>query len=95
MFRLITSRSKGGDFFCVLSSSCRDKDWQCGARTLPWMECPAVHEAKFLGASHYRRRLAYTRFVSFGASTLVNHVLMQVVKRIDGNYQSGDYFSLP
>jgi deoxyribose-phosphate aldolase len=31
----------------------------------------------------------------FGASTLVNDVLMQIVKRIDGNYQSSDYFSLP
>ncbi len=31
----------------------------------------------------------------FGASTLVNDVLMQIVKTIDGNYQSGDYFSLP
>src|SRR5213083_667806 len=31
----------------------------------------------------------------FGASTLVNEVLMQVVKTIDGNYQSADYFSLP
>ena len=31
----------------------------------------------------------------FGASTLVNDVLMQVVKTVDGNYQSSDYFSLP
>src|SRR5204863_5553888 len=31
----------------------------------------------------------------FGASTLVNDVLMQVVKTMDGNYQNGDYFSLP
>ncbi len=31
----------------------------------------------------------------FGASTLVNDVLMQIVKQIDGNYQSLDYFSLP
>jgi len=31
----------------------------------------------------------------FGASTLVNDVLMQIVKTVDGNYQSGDYFSLP
>ncbi|MGI9087983.1 MAG: deoxyribose-phosphate aldolase [Chthoniobacterales bacterium] len=31
----------------------------------------------------------------FGASTLVNDVLMQIVKTIDGNYQSADYFSLP
>ncbi|MDQ6911813.1 MAG: deoxyribose-phosphate aldolase [Verrucomicrobiota bacterium] len=31
----------------------------------------------------------------FGASTLVNDVLMQIVKTIDGNYQSSDYFSLP
>src|SRR5436309_5630508 len=31
----------------------------------------------------------------FGASTLVNDVLMQIVKAADGNYQSGDYFSLP
>ncbi|MFN2475503.1 MAG: deoxyribose-phosphate aldolase [Chthoniobacterales bacterium] len=31
----------------------------------------------------------------FGASTLVNDVLMQIAKTADGNYQSGDYFSLP
>jgi deoxyribose-phosphate aldolase len=31
----------------------------------------------------------------FGASTLVNDVLMQIVKTTDGNYQGGDYFSLP
>jgi deoxyribose-phosphate aldolase len=31
----------------------------------------------------------------FGASTLVNDVLMQIVKGIDGNYQGADYFSLP
>jgi len=31
----------------------------------------------------------------FGASTLVNDVLMQIVKLADGNYQSADYFSLP
>ena len=31
----------------------------------------------------------------FGASTLVNDVLMQIVKVTDGNYQSADYFSLP
>ncbi len=31
----------------------------------------------------------------FGASTLVNDVLMQIVKGIDGNYQGSDYFSLP
>jgi len=31
----------------------------------------------------------------FGASTLVNDVLMQIAKLTDGNYQSGDYFSLP
>jgi deoxyribose-phosphate aldolase len=31
----------------------------------------------------------------FGASTLVNDVLMQIAKTVDGNYQSGDYFSLP
>ncbi len=31
----------------------------------------------------------------FGASTLVNDVLMQIVKQVDGNYQSLDYFSLP
>jgi len=30
----------------------------------------------------------------FGASTLVNDVLMQIVKQADGNYQSPDYFSL-
>ena len=31
----------------------------------------------------------------FGASTLVNDVLMQIVKTVDGNYQAPDYFSLP
>jgi deoxyribose-phosphate aldolase len=31
----------------------------------------------------------------FGASTLVNDVLMQIVKSVDGNYQGADYFSLP
>ena len=31
----------------------------------------------------------------FGASTLVNDVLMQITKSVDGNYQGADYFSLP
>src|SRR5437016_370331 len=31
----------------------------------------------------------------FGASTLLNDVLMQIAKTADGNYQSTDYFSLP
>jgi deoxyribose-phosphate aldolase len=31
----------------------------------------------------------------FGASTLLNDVLMQLVRVADGNYQSADYFSLP
>ena len=31
----------------------------------------------------------------FGASTLVNDVLMQIVKAVDGHYQGADYFSLP
>lgn len=31
----------------------------------------------------------------FGASTLVNDVLMQIVKTTDGNYQAADYFSQP
>jgi deoxyribose-phosphate aldolase len=31
----------------------------------------------------------------FGASTLVNDVLMQIARVMDGNYQSPDYFSLP
>jgi deoxyribose-phosphate aldolase len=31
----------------------------------------------------------------FGASTLVNDVLMQIVKTVEGNYQAADYFSLP
>lgn len=30
----------------------------------------------------------------FGASTLVNDVLMQIAKAADGNYQAADYFSL-
>jgi deoxyribose-phosphate aldolase len=30
----------------------------------------------------------------FGASTLLNDVLMQIAKLADGNYQSADYFSL-
>jgi deoxyribose-phosphate aldolase len=31
----------------------------------------------------------------FGASTLVNDLLMQIAKTIEGNYQGADYFSLP
>jgi deoxyribose-phosphate aldolase len=31
----------------------------------------------------------------FGASTLVNDVLMQIAKLVEGNYQGADYFSLP
>jgi deoxyribose-phosphate aldolase len=31
----------------------------------------------------------------FGASTLVNDVLMQIAKTVNGNYQGADYFSLP
>jgi deoxyribose-phosphate aldolase len=31
----------------------------------------------------------------FGASTLVNDVLMQIVKSVEGNYQASEYFSLP
>lgn len=31
----------------------------------------------------------------FGASTLVNDVLMQIAKSVDGGYQGADYFSLP
>jgi deoxyribose-phosphate aldolase len=31
----------------------------------------------------------------FGASTLVNDVLMQIARLVEGNYQSTDYFSLP
>jgi deoxyribose-phosphate aldolase len=30
-----------------------------------------------------------------GASTLLNDVLMQIARIVDGNYQSADYFSLP
>ena len=31
----------------------------------------------------------------FGASTLINDVLMQIVKLSDGRYQGADYYSLP
>ena len=31
----------------------------------------------------------------FGASTLVNDVLMQIAKTVEGNYQGADYFSMP
>jgi deoxyribose-phosphate aldolase len=31
----------------------------------------------------------------FGASSLLNDVLMQIAKTADGNYQGADYFSLP
>ncbi len=31
----------------------------------------------------------------FGASSLLNDVLMQIAKTVEGNYQSADYFSLP
>ena len=34
-------------------------------------------------------------FFRFGASTLLNDVLMQLVKVVDANYQSADYFALP
>ena len=34
------------------------------------------------------------RLFRFGASTLVNDVLMQIAKATEGNYQSADYFSL-
>jgi deoxyribose-phosphate aldolase len=30
----------------------------------------------------------------FGASSMVNDVLMQIAKTVDGNYQCVDYFSL-
>jgi deoxyribose-phosphate aldolase len=31
----------------------------------------------------------------FGASALANDLLIQIARTIDGNYQGGDYFSLP
>jgi deoxyribose-phosphate aldolase len=31
----------------------------------------------------------------FGASTLVNDVLLQIARQVEGNYQGTDYFSLP
>src|SRR5438445_11387152 len=31
----------------------------------------------------------------FGASTLLNDVLMQLARVVDGNYHGADYFSLP
>jgi deoxyribose-phosphate aldolase len=31
----------------------------------------------------------------FGVSTLVNDVLMQIARQVDGNYQCADHFSLP
>jgi deoxyribose-phosphate aldolase len=31
----------------------------------------------------------------FGASSLLNDVLMQIAKTVEGNYQAADYFSLP
>jgi deoxyribose-phosphate aldolase len=34
------------------------------------------------------------RLFRFGASTLLNDVLMQIVKTMDGGYQSADYFAL-
>lgn len=61
------------------------------------------------GIRHAKQALAYLVMVKetlgddwltpelfrFGASTLANDVLMQIVKIVDGNYQSSDYFSLP
>ncbi len=35
------------------------------------------------------------RLFRFGASALVNDLLMQIAKTVDGRYQSSDYFSLP
>ena len=36
-----------------------------------------------------------TKAKFFHASTLVKDVLMQIIKTVDGNYQSLDYFSPP
>lgn len=36
-----------------------------------------------------------TRFKSSRANALVNDVLMQIAKTVDGNYQGANYFSLP
>ena len=36
-----------------------------------------------------------SRKFRLGASTLVNDLLMQIAKTVDGNYQGSDYFSLP
>jgi len=61
------------------------------------------------GIRHAKQALAYLVMVKetlgdewltpelfrFGASTLANDVLMQIVRIVDGNYQSSDYFSLP
>jgi deoxyribose-phosphate aldolase len=35
------------------------------------------------------------RLFRFGASTLLNDVLMQIAKTVDGRYQAAEYFSLP
>ena len=35
------------------------------------------------------------RIKSGSAITLVNDVLMQIAKQVDGNYQGSDYYSLP
>jgi hypothetical protein len=38
---------------------------------------------------------AKTFLIRFGVSTLVNDVLMQIAKQVDGNHHGPDYFSLP
>ena len=36
-----------------------------------------------------------TKIKAVRASTLLNDVLMQIARVVDGNYQDADYFSLP
>ncbi len=53
----------------------------------------AIHYLVMLRETLGQQWLHPDRF-RFGASSLANDVLMQIVKQASGNYQSGDYFSL-
>ena len=74
-----------------------------------WEGGPSERHGCPLGIRNSKMALAYLVMVKetlgddwltpdlfrFGASTLVNDVLMQIAKQVDGNYQGADYFSMP
>ena len=67
-----------------------------GVKTnIPFLE-NVVNHPDFQGGRVTTRWLEDTpELFRFGASTLVNDVLMHIAKTVDGNYQGADYFSMP